>query len=128
VFASGSLPFLGSALSSTLVYIWSRRNPDTRLSLMGLLVFTAPYLPWVLMAFSLLMHGSVPRDEILGVVVGHVWYFFADVWPGLYVGQRPMDPPWWWVWLWEGGGEGRGDSAPRRVDRHVAAPAPADVR
>lgn len=66
-----SIPFLGSALSSTLVYIWSRRNPDTRLSFLGLLVFTAPYLPWVLMAFSLVLHGIVPKDEIAGVVVGH---------------------------------------------------------
>lgn len=134
VFSTGSLPFLGSALSSTLVYIWSRRNADTRLSLMGLLVFAAPYLPWVLMAFSLLMHGSVPRDEILGVLVGHVWYFFADVWPGLYDGQRPMDPPAWWVRLWEGGppptrgtaGPGAADednSAARDVDGDVAAAA-----
>jgi len=66
-----SLPFLGSGLSSTLVYVWSRRNPDTRLSFLGLLVFTAPYLPWVLMAFSLVLHGLVPKDEIAGVVVGH---------------------------------------------------------
>lgn len=122
LFATGTLPFLGSALSSTLVYIWSRRNPDTRLSLMGLLVFTAPYLPWVLMAFSLLMHGSVPRDEILGVVVGHVWYFLADVWPGLYEGQRPMEPPGWWVRLWEGR-RGEEETAARRVDGDVAAAA-----
>jgi len=97
-----SIPYLGNALSSTLVYIWSRRNPDTRLSLLGLLVFTAPYLPWVLMGFSLVMHGTVPKDEILGVVVGHVWYFFSDVWPGLHDGQKPFDPPDWWRRLWEG--------------------------
>lgn len=66
-----SIPFLGSALSSSLVYIWSRRNPETRLSFLGLLVFTAPYLPWVLMGFSLVLHGTVPKDEICGVIVGH---------------------------------------------------------
>ncbi|KAF7507037.1 hypothetical protein GJ744_010965 [Endocarpon pusillum] len=125
LFSTGSLLFLGSSLSSTIVYIWSRRNPDTRLSLMGLLVFTAPYLPWVLMAFSLVMHGSVPRDEILGVVVGHVWYFFADVWPGLYEGQRPMDPPAWWVRLWEGRLRVEEGSEPRGVDGDVAAAAAA---
>ena len=66
-----SMPFLGSALSSSLVYIWSRRNADTRLSFLGLLVFTAPYLPWVLMAFSLVLHSTIPKDEICGVIVGH---------------------------------------------------------
>lgn len=114
-----SIPFLGSSLSSTLVYIWSRRNPDTRLSFLGLLVFTAPYLPWVLMGFSLCMHGTIPKDEILGVVVGHVYYFFADVWPGLHDGQRPMDPPEWWIRLWEG----RRPQTGRNIDADVAAAA-----
>ncbi|EFZ01050.1 hypothetical protein MHUMG1_05342 [Metarhizium humberi] len=99
-----SMPFLGQPLSSTLVYIWSRRNPDTRLSFLGLLVFTAPYLPWVLMAFSLFMHGSIPRDEIMGVVIGHIWYFFNDVYPPLHNGSRPLDPPVWWRRLFDGRG------------------------
>ncbi len=77
------------------------------------------------MAFSLVMHGSVPRDEILGVVVGHVWYFFADVWPGLYEGQRPMDPPAWWVRMWEGRLRGEEGSEARGVDGDVAAAAAA---
>lgn len=72
-----SMPFLGSPLSSSLVYIWSRRNPETRLSFLGLLVFTAPYLPWVLMGFSLLLHGTIPKDEILGVIVGHSEYILS---------------------------------------------------
>lgn len=66
-----SMAFLGSALSSTLVYIWSRKNPDTRLSFFGLLVFRAPYLPWVLLLFSVVLHGTVPKDELCGIVVGH---------------------------------------------------------
>jgi len=97
-----SMPFLGSALSSTLVYIWSRRNPDTRLSFLGILVFTAPYLPWVLMAFSLVLHSTVPKDEIMGIVVGHVWYFFNDIYPPLHGGHRPFDPPAWFTRLFEG--------------------------
>ena len=125
-----SMPFLGSALSSTLVYIWSRRNPDTRLSFLGLLVFTAPYLPWVLMTFSLFMHGTIPKDEILGVIVGHVYYFFADVWPGLHEGSKPMDPPEFWIRMWEGRRrEGSGDRQ-QGIDGDVAAAVarPGEVR
>lgn len=96
-----SMPFLGHPLSSTLVYIWSRRNPDTQLSFLGLLVFTAPYLPWVLMGFSLVLHGTVPKDELMGVVIGHVWYFFCDVYPPLHNGHRPFDPPMFWRRLFE---------------------------
>lgn len=63
--------FHGQTLSSTLVYIWSRKNPDTTLSFLGLFVFKAPYLPWVMMLIHLVMHGKVPRDEITGVIIGH---------------------------------------------------------
>lgn len=97
-----SIPFLGHALSSTLIYIWSRRNPDTRLSLLGLATFTAPWLPLVFIGISFLMHGSLPKDEVCGAVVGHVYYFFMDVWPTMYDGQRPLDPPGWWLRLFEG--------------------------
>jgi Derlin-2/3 len=113
-----SMPFLGSALSSTLIYIWSRKNPDTLLSFLGLLVFKAPYLPWVLLGFSLMMHGTVPKDEMCGIVVGHsrfpefvivfeayllsVWYYFNDIYPTLHQEHRPLDPPSWWIRMIEG--------------------------
>lgn len=96
-----SLPFLGHALSSTIVYIWSRRNPEIQISFFGLMVFAAPYLPWALMAFTLFLHGAVPRDELMGVVIGHVWYFFTDVYPPLHNGYKPLDPPNWWRRLFE---------------------------
>ncbi|KAK0748591.1 Der1-like family-domain-containing protein [Apiosordaria backusii] len=96
------MPFLGHPLSSTLVYIWSRRNPDTLMSFLGVLVFRAPYLPWVLIAVSYVLHGVIPKDEILGVVIGHVWYFFNDVYPPLHGGSKPLDPPMWWRRLIEG--------------------------
>ena len=78
------------------------------------------------MVFSLCMHGKIPTDEILGVVVGHVWYFFADVWPGLY-DQRPMDPPEWWVRLFEGRRE---DTGAQEINANFAAAArgPQEVR
>lgn len=94
------MPFLGHSLSSTLVYIWSRRNPETRLSFFGF-VFTAPYLPWVLMAFSLVLNGAIPTDEILGVVIGHVWYFFNDLYPPLHGGSMPLAAPRWWTAMFE---------------------------
>lgn len=143
------MPFLGSALSSSLVYIWSRRNPETRISFLGLLVFTAPYLPWVLMAFSLVLHGSIPKDEICGVIVGHsmssldllmkqydkdvnakkntVWYFFSDVYPSLHDNQRPLDPPTWWRRIFEGRPPAI-DTDATPMNAEVAAAATPEVR
>ncbi|CAG8896405.1 unnamed protein product [Penicillium egyptiacum] len=124
-----SIPFLGSALSSSLVYIWARRNPDTRLSLLGLLVFTAPYLPWVLMGFSVIVHKIVPKDEMLGVVVGHIWYFFNDVYPPLHGGHRPLDPPRWWRRLFEPAhGPNERATGTANVNREFVAAAAPEVR
>ena len=58
--------FLGQAFTIMLVYVWSRRNPYVSMSFFGLLTFQAPYLPWVLFAFSLLLGNSVIVD-ILGM-------------------------------------------------------------
>lgn len=81
------------------------------------------------MAFSLCIHGTIPKDEILGVLVGHVSYFFTDVWPGIYDGQRPLDPPTWWIRLWEGRrhGEGEQGSPARDIDGDMARAVAAGV-
>ncbi|KAF8946256.1 hypothetical protein BGZ47_000941 [Haplosporangium gracile] len=76
-----AIPFLGSPLAFTLVYIWSRRNPSIPLNFLGLFVFTAPYLPWVLLGFTLLLNSHFPTGDLMGIAVGHIYYFFEDVWP-----------------------------------------------
>ena len=38
----------------------------------------------------------------MGVVIGHIWYFFTDVYPPLHHGSRPLGPPGWWSRLFEG--------------------------
>ena len=51
-------PFLGSSLAFMMVYVWARRNEDVRMSFLGLFNFRAPYLPWVLLGFSVLLVRS----------------------------------------------------------------------
>ena len=42
--------------------------------------FTAPYLPWVMLSFSLFLQKDLLPD-ILGILVGHLYYFLEDVYP-----------------------------------------------
>lgn len=58
--------FLGQAFIIMLVYVWSRRHPLIRMNFFGLLNFQAPFLPWVLMGFSLLLGNSIVVD-LLGM-------------------------------------------------------------
>ena len=72
----------------------------------GLLTFNAPYLPWVLLGFSLLLGNSVSVDllgeeigELLsqntfsGMAVGHCFYFMEDIFPQQPGGWRILKTP-----------------------------------
>ncbi|XP_042771042.1 derlin-2 isoform X2 [Panthera leo] len=87
-----SLVFLGQAFTIMLVYVWSRRNPYVRMNFFGLLNFQAPFLPWVLMGFSLLLGNSVIVD-LLGIAVGHIYFFLEDVFPNQPGGIRILKTP-----------------------------------
>ena len=73
-----------------------------RMNFFGLLTFQAPYLPWVLLGFSLLLGNSVSVD-LLGMAVGHIYYFLEDVFPNQPGGKRLLQTPAflqvrWWSW------------------------------
>ena len=40
-----------------VVYLWSRRNPDEHLNLLGLFTISASYLAYVLLGFTILLGG-----------------------------------------------------------------------
>jgi Der1-like family len=40
------------------------------MSFLGIFTFTAPYLPWVLLGFSVLLRGSPIMDDLLGIGAG----------------------------------------------------------
>ncbi len=51
------------------MYVWGRRHQYVNLSFLGIFNFTAPYLPWVLLAFSVVLRSS-PVVDLLGMVAG----------------------------------------------------------
>lgn len=87
-----NLLFLGHAFTMMLVYIWSRRNPRITLNFFALISFQAPYLPWVLLTFSLLL-GSPTIVDVIGIAVGHFYFFFEDVFPNQPNGFRLLKTP-----------------------------------
>jgi len=107
--------FLGTSLNFMLVYLWSRRNPHVPLSFLGVFNFSAAYLPWVLMCFSVLI-GSSPLMDVLGMVAGHTYYFLEDVWPrsAAGAGRRLIKTPRIFVSLM--GGDVAAQDRIRRVD------------
>jgi Derlin-2/3 len=88
----GRVQFLGSSLAFMLVYVWGRRHPRLSLSFLGAFTFPAPYLPWVLLAFSAVL-GASPVGDALGMAAGHAYYYLEDVYPHLSGGRRLLRTP-----------------------------------
>lgn len=76
------IKFLGHPLGFMMTYLWSRcpENLNARMAFLGVVQFHAPYLPWVLLVFSILIGNSIETD-LMGIIVGHVIYFLEDVYP-----------------------------------------------
>jgi hypothetical protein len=71
---------LGQSLVMTILYFWSRKYPDETMTFMFGFRFKSLYLPWVLVGFHFLTGGS-PAPELLGIAVGHMYWFALDVLP-----------------------------------------------
>ncbi|KAF8391524.1 hypothetical protein HHK36_023829 [Tetracentron sinense] len=101
VFVGGMIPyvsesfakilFLSNSLTFMMVYVWSKQNPFIHMSFLGLFTFTAAYLPWVLLGFSVLVGASAWVD-LLGMIAGHAYYFLEDVYPRM-TSRRPLRTP-----------------------------------
>ncbi|XP_022113855.1 derlin-2 [Pieris rapae] len=91
-FFINNLLFLGQAFTIMIVYVWSRRNVFIRMNFFGLMNFQAPYLPFVLLGFSVLLGNSISVD-LVGMAIGHIYFFLEDVWPRQARGQKLLKTP-----------------------------------
>jgi Derlin-2/3 len=74
------------------------------MSFLGLFQFNAPYLPWTLIGFTVVLHSVIPWADILGFIVGHLYYYLEDVYPSLPQSQgfRILKTPTWFLSLMNG--------------------------
>jgi derlin-1 len=65
----------------SIIYLWSMYNKEKVVTFMFGMTFKAMYLPWVLIAWDFLTGGGLSILKVVGVVVGHLYYFLDKVWP-----------------------------------------------
>lgn len=65
-----------------ICYVWSRKNPTTSVSFWGIAI-NALHVPWVMVALKVLLGSSIFMP-LLGIAVGHLFYFLVDVLPDLH--------------------------------------------
>lgn len=77
-----TIPFLGQSMVFSLIYLWSRRNPNAPVAVWGF-KFTGTNLPWVFLLFSMLMGNPIFAD-VVGLIASNVYYVLIEVLPLKY--------------------------------------------
>ena len=86
---------LGPVLVFAVMYLWSKRNAETPISFWGF-KFVGANLPWVMLAFGILV-GNSPAMDIAGIAVGHLYYFLVEVLPRTEYGKDLLFTPEWLI-------------------------------
>eukprot|EP00850_Spirogloea_muscicola_P017893 SM000158S02025 [mRNA] locus=s158:136156:137767:- [translate_table: standard] len=88
-----NMGFMASVLIYMLVYIWSRMFANSEVSIMGLVTIKGFYIPWANTAIDL-MYGISPVAGLMGIGVGHLYYFLTSILP-LQTGRNILKTPLW---------------------------------
>jgi Derlin-2/3 len=70
---------LSTHICYTIVYVQSRRSPESPRSIFGF-KFKNAYIPWVYVAINVLMSNPIVPC-IMGIVVGHIYFHLVDTVP-----------------------------------------------
>jgi Derlin-2/3 len=72
---------LGTALTFTIVYIWSRKNPNAVMNFLGIFNFPAPLMPFILTLVSIFASNEIPLSDVLGIITGHLTIIIEELFP-----------------------------------------------
>eukprot|EP00127_Corallochytrium_limacisporum_P005237 Clim_evm54s201 gene=Clim_evmTU54s201 len=86
-----SMLILVTPLVLSILYVWSQLNREVIVTFMFGARFKAMYLPWVFVLFTMLMGGN-PIQELTGIVAGHAYLFFREIYPA-QGGPRLLETP-----------------------------------
>lgn len=75
--------FLSDPLLHMVIYMWSKRHPDQNVTLLFGMKCRGLYLPFVLAGLSLVI-GKDISPNVIGSLVGHLYYFIIQLAPATY--------------------------------------------
>lgn len=84
---------LSSALSTYIIYIWSKRNPLIIVQYMGIFSIPAYYIPWIMFIFSFLSERALPLNDTVGIAAGHIYFYFKTVYTRTNRTSDPLRTP-----------------------------------
>lgn len=84
--------FLMDPMILSVLYVWCQVNRDQIVQFWFGTQFKAMYLPWVLFAFNMIL-GSGGWHELLGILVGHLYFFLMFKYPQDFGGRQFLQTP-----------------------------------
>ncbi|CAB3999602.1 derlin-1-like [Paramuricea clavata] len=87
-----NLFFLMDPLVLSVLYVWCQINKDTIVTFWFGMQFKAMYLPWVLAIFNMVVGGGGLK-EIIGIFIGHLYFFLMFKYPQDFGGTRFISTP-----------------------------------
>ncbi|XP_002734718.1 derlin-1-like [Saccoglossus kowalevskii] len=76
----------------SVLYVWCQLNRDMIVQFWFGTQFKAMYLPWVLVAFNMIIRGA-GVSELIGIVVGHLYFFLMFKYPQDFGGRTFLSTP-----------------------------------
>ncbi|CAI4222200.1 unnamed protein product [Auanema sp. JU1783] len=84
--------FMLEPMVISVLYVWCQLNKETIVSFWFGTRFKALYLPWVLCGVNAVLRGS-GFVELLGILIGHTYYFLAFKYPEDHDGAQLISTP-----------------------------------
>ncbi|GAB1598273.1 derlin-1-like [Argonauta hians] len=89
---AADLMLLMDPMVLSVLYIWCQLNKDTTVTFWFGTRFPAMYLPWVLLVFNLII-GDGGLFELIGILVGHLYFFLKFKYPQEFGGPHLVKTP-----------------------------------
>lgn len=86
------LQLLMDPMILSVLYIWCQLNKDVVVNFWFGTRFKAMYLPWVLLAFNLVL-SSGSTYSLIGILVGHLYFFLKIKYPQELGGPNYLNTP-----------------------------------
>ncbi|XP_028176885.1 derlin-1 [Ostrinia nubilalis] len=87
-----NVPLIMDPLVLSVLYVWCQLNKDVVVSFWFGTRFKAMYLPWVLLAFNMILSGGGAM-ELVGILIGHLSFFLQFKYPQEFGGPAILTPP-----------------------------------
>lgn len=88
----GEFSVLMDPMVMSVLYLWCMVNKETIVTFWFGTQFKAMYLPWVLLAFNVIVAGG-GMMEFVGILVGHLYFFLTFKYPQDFGGATLLNTP-----------------------------------